>query len=169
MFGDFGAEGFAFNPEKYIAHLKEHFENGEMTIDQALEAASLLTAGRTIEVTREWQVALIALDHEDLGRHFNHVGIVVSKAGIGVTVGVERDDLWDEADITPEEKQAMDVATMACLRRAGIDAHFHEDGTMHIPRPEDEDQDEIIRSFLKELDDLPEQDPDKRGWDKWTK
>jgi hypothetical protein len=166
-FGDFGDE-LALDPEKYINHIVEHFEAGEMTLREALEAAQLLTNGRAIDITREWQCVLIAFDEEDLAQHFNHVALCASKQGIGITLGMDRSDpLWEPSEVTAEQKLIMDRATMACLRRAGIEAHFHDDGKLHIPRPENPEED-IISKFIDELNELPEQDPDRKGWGKWT-
>ncbi len=166
MFGDFGDE-LALDPQKYIAHIIEHFEAGDMNIQQALEAAQLISSGRAVDITREWHCVLIAFDEEELAHHFNHVALVAGKQGIGITLGMDHSDpLWEPKDVTTEQKMIMDRATMACLRRAGIEAHFHEDGRLHIPQP-DEPEEDIISKFIDELNELPEQDP-RKGWDKWT-
>ena len=168
MFGNFGDDN-ALNPDAYFEHIIEHVEAGEMTLMQALQAASLMASNRSIDITEEWQCVLIALGEEELAREFGHVALIASKAGIGVTFSVGKSTLWQPSDVTPEQKQVMDRATMACLRRNGIEAHFHDDGSLHIPQPNLEDEDDVISKFIEELNELPEEDPDKRGWDKWTK
>lgn len=168
-----GEEGiYNFGPERFIDHLIEHVERGEMSLHAALEAATMLNTGRSIDVTREWQVALIALGHEEIGFHFMSVAITMSRAGLGMALGQNRDSDLNLNTLDDDQRRAMDVAAMAVLRRAGIDAHFHDDGELHISKPEGgEDDNEIITQFMRDLDRLPTQDPhhDKRGWGKWTK
>jgi hypothetical protein len=160
-------DGSPYNPQSYLEHLAEHFEAGEITLRDALEAASLTSASRSTDITEKWQVALIALDEEELAHHFINVAMVLSRFGLGVTIQIKDDVLWTPGDITAEQQLAMNKATVACLRRHGVEAHLHEDGTMHIPQPTGSD-DDVISKFIDELNDLPEEDPDKRGWGKWT-
>lgn len=166
-FGDFGDE-LALDPKAYLRHLVEHFENGDMDIEQVLEAASLVAVGSAIDITQQWQCVLIALDEEDLAHHFVHIALVATKRGIGITLGIDPSDpLWDTSSVTVEQKKIMDRATYACLRRAGLDVEVMEGGRLRILRPDQPEEDAIISQFIDELNELPEEDPDRKGWGKW--
>jgi len=166
-FGEFGDE-LALDPKAYLNHIVEHFEAGDIDIHQALEAASLVANGSAIDMTKEWQCVLIAFDEEDLAHRFVHIALVISKRGIGITLGMDPSDpLWDTSMVTEGQKKIMDRATYSCLRRAGLDVEYQEGGRLRIQRPDQPEEDAIISQFIEELNELPEEDPDRKGWGKW--
>lgn len=158
--------GFVYDAAHYLDDIKEHFIAGDINIVQALEAAALLGIGRAVDISQQWHVALIALGHEELALRFVHVNANMSKAGVGVTLGTNPNDPWEASDASPEERRVMDIATYACLRRLGAAAEII-DGRLVIHAPPEGEDEDVISQFIKELEELPGEDPDQKGWGKW--